>query len=526
MVRAMLDYNIKVFRIELHISIGGRNGKMPCGTCSRLGYNQEELTTLKRMKSGLLALALATSPALSGAAPSEPLLPTIGDTTSATISLQQERVLGQTWARMLRGQAPLLDDPLVYHYLDDLLWSMVANSQLQDRQLELITVDNGTLNAFAVPGGIVGVHGGLLLAAEREDELASVLAHELAHLSQRHFAQQLEEQRRNRPLMLAAMLGSILIAAADSKAGAAAITSTMAGNASAQLAFSRRNEQEADRIGMLTLKESGFDPKAMPRMFARMQQSMRFYGDKPPEFLLTHPVTESRIADSANRAAQYPASRYRKSSNDFDIIRARILLHYSDNPARSLEEYAAAAKRTGLNKHKYAAMLAAVKTHKYQQATSFYNALSKNYKHNLYVRISHAELLIAQDKTEAGLKELSELNKLYPGNLAIEKSYARALFNNDQIEAAITQYKSVTERYPNDVDSWYYLAESYGKIENISALHDARIEYFLLTGNLDRARQQVTFAMRERGLTQLNRARLEERRREIDEIRSQMEMDF
>lgn len=195
------------------------------------------------------------------------------------------------WAatgRILRAQAPLLDDPISYQYLEDLLWRLLPKSQVQDRRLELFLLDNPTFNAFAVPGGIIGIHSGLLLAAETEGELASVIAHELAHLSQRHYAQRLEEERRNRPLMLAGLLASILVAAADTQGGMAVLSSTMGANAQGQLAFSRRNEQEADRVGMQTLVEAGIDPHTMPQMFSRLQQlsllwaaSARIFADTP-----------------------------------------------------------------------------------------------------------------------------------------------------------------------------------------------------------------------------------------------------
>ena len=163
----------------------------------------------------------------------------MNDASSATVSLDAEYRLGRNWARILRAQAPLLDDPISYQYLEDLLWRLLPKSQVQDRRLELFLLDNPTFNAFAVPGGIIGIHSGLLLAAETEGELASVIAHELAHLSQRHYAQRLEEERRNRPLMLAGLLASILVAAADTQGGMAVLSSTMGANAQGQLAFSR-----------------------------------------------------------------------------------------------------------------------------------------------------------------------------------------------------------------------------------------------------------------------------------------------
>src|SRR5690606_25881880 len=172
---------------------------------------------------------------------------------------------------------------------------------------EFVLLDSNQLNAFAAPGGIIGVNGGLFLHAQTEAEYASVLAHELAHLSQRHFARGLEAQQRMAlPLMAALLAGVVAAAAGAGDAGMAAILSAQAAAMQEQRRFSRQNEQEADRIGLINLERAGYDPNAMPRMFERLMRQYRF-DRKPPEFLLTHPVSESRVADTRNRAEQMPA---------------------------------------------------------------------------------------------------------------------------------------------------------------------------------------------------------------------------
>jgi predicted Zn-dependent protease len=453
-------------------------------------------------------------------------LPTIGDTSSSVVSLQQEARLGDTWGRLLRGRAKLLEDPIVYSYLEDLLWKLAANSELQQPSLELVTVDNQTLNAFAVPGGIIGVHGGLLLAAEAEDELASVLAHEIAHLSQRHFAQQLEEERRNRPFMMAAVLGSILVAAADTQAGAAALSSTLGASELSRLSFSRQNEQEADRIGMTTLTQANIDPSAMPRMFSRMQRSMRFHGDKPPEFLLTHPVTQSRIADSLNRAAQLPTPTGTRQTPEFDIARIRLQVHYASSPGPLLSAFEAAAQSTGNSRDFYGIAMAASAAGDYDKALQALEKLDENWKSQLYVRISKAEILHAAKRDAQAQKILGEMNELYPSNLPVQKTYARLLQDLEQPAQAARLYESVLTRYPNDVDSRYNLAECYGLQQQILRVHEARIEYFLRTADVDRALRQVGFALKEQNLSDSDRTRLEAYRSEAKRVQENLKMEF
>ena len=470
-----------------------------------------------------LCAAMLSGSSLSNA---ENNLPVIADTTSGIISLEKEHRVGQAWARTLRGSAPLLNDPIAYSYLNDLLWQLTAHSQLQDKRLDLIVLDNPTLNAFAVPGGIVGIHGGLLLSAEKEDELASVITHELAHLSQRHFASQLEESRRSRPFTLATMLASILIAAADSQAGMAAITSSIAAQQSSRLAFSRQNELEADRIGMQNLVKADIDPNAMPRMFSRMHQSQRFQGARPPEFLLTHPVTESRIADSLNRAAQLSKPSAIKTSLDFDLIRARMMVHFSGNPQKALNHFQAATKASQQPLDYYGLAVAAIRMNQFKLAESALKNLPTSWKQHLFVKLTEAELQLSAEAWVTASKKLEELNSLYPDHYAVEHLLATAYMGAEQPEKAIGILNRLKKEYPTDTNAWYLLSEALGQAGKTIAVHQARVEYFLLTGQIDRALQQITYANREAGLSSSDKARLVQLEIDTKNVREEMKMDF
>ncbi|SIS53462.1 M48 family metalloprotease [Neptunomonas antarctica] len=453
-------------------------------------------------------------------------LPMIGDSTSGIISLDKEHRVGQAWARTLRGSVPLLNDPIAYSYLYDLLWQLTAHSQLQDKRLELIVLDNPTLNAFAVPGGIVGIHGGLLLSAENEDELASVIAHELAHLSQRHFAAQLEESRRNRPFTLATMLASILIASADTQAGVAAITSSIAAQQSSRLAFSRQNEQEADRIGMQNLVAAGVDPNAMPRMFSRMQRAQRFQGARPPEFLLTHPVTESRIADSLNRAAQLPIPSDVKPSLYFDLTRTRLSVHFANNPQKVLNYYQTEAEASQTPLDYYGLAVASIRLNQFKQAQSALSKLPASWKQHLFVKLTEAELQIAAEAWLTATKQLEQLANIYPGHYAVELLLAKAYMGAEQPNKAIQVLNKLKLDYPTDINIWYLLSEALGQAGKTNAVHQARVEYFLLTGQIDKALQQITFATREPDLSSSDIARLKQLEIDTKRVREEMKMDL
>ena len=483
---------------------------------------------LQDLKIFLLALLISIPPVgLTIAKPSQASinLPTLAN-PSISASLSTEYQLGRNWARILRGRAPLLNDPITFHYIDELLWDLVPHSELSDRRLELILIDNPTFNAFAVPGGIIGVHSGLIVAAGSEDELASVLAHEIAHLSQRHYAQRIEEERRNRPMVLAGVLASILIASANPEGGAAVLTGTVGAQAQAQLNFSRRNEEEADRIGMQTLAAANRDPRAMPQMFSRLQRSHRFSGQQPPEFLLTHPVTESRIADSLNRAETLPPVTPRPASIDFDIIKTRMEVHLSNQPSESLQRFLSESQDNNTAKGHYGVLLSAMRTHELSLARHALDQLPNNWRQHLYVELSEIELLLAEQNFTTAQQKSERMMSLYPDSYPVMKVHAAVMYQSGQPALVASVYRSILQSLPTDVDSWYQLAETEGLAGNITGVHEARIEYFLLTGNIDSAMQQVTFAQRERNLHPSDLARLEQLEAETIEIRRQLKEDF
>jgi predicted Zn-dependent protease len=421
---------------------------------------------------------------------------------------------------MLRGSAAEYGDPLLVNYIDGLLWKIAANSQLQDHRLDLIVLDTPVLNAFAVPGGVVGINAGLLLSAQDEQEFASVIAHELAHLSQRHYAQQLEESRRNTPLLLAGVLASILIASADSQAGMAGITSSMAAGQQASINFTRRNEQEADRIGMLNMVNSGFDPYAMPRMFSRLQRSSRFLGQKPPEFLLTHPVTESRIADAENRASQLPKPSYKPQDYDYQLLKKRVEVYYTSDLNQLIKGYKISAADDQLSN--YGLALALMKKGDYSQAQSALKSLPSHLQQHLYIRLTYAELALAANEPEDALQQMEQLNKLYPDSYPVRQRYAKALSANRQYKKATRVLSELSQRFPDNSYIWYELAETQGLAGNTLGVHEARTEYFLLIGATDKALQQIDYALREKGLSSSDIARLEERKREAEQVREQI----
>ena len=453
-------------------------------------------------------------------------LPELGDSTSGLISSAQEHELGRAWLRVFRSQVDVIDDPLLQVYVEDLVYRLAVNSQLEDRRLEIVLVDNPTMNAFAVPGGIIGVHNGMFLYADTEAQLASVLSHELAHLSQRHFARSVEQQRRNSIPTMAGLLASIVLAAtAGGDAGMAAMTATQAAALQSRLNYSRQNEQEADRIGMETLVESGYDPAAAPAMFDNMQAAYRYSGSRPPEFLLTHPLTENRISDTRNRARQYPRTVY-VDPIDYQLMRARARVQLAENSAQAIKQLNARLKQstgTGSEADRYGLTLALTDAARY-------NAAREQLAPLLAMRPNQIAYILADARIDSGLEDydtaarkLRSALRVNPGNHPLTMAYADVLMRQQQPEQAERLLSEHVERRPNDPAIWYQLAEVRGLAGDIVGVHRARAEYFVLVGALSLAERQLGYALplvKGRDLTAL---RIEERIRQIRQLAREME---
>ncbi len=453
-------------------------------------------------------------------------LPNLGEASTSMFSAEYEHQLGRAWLSVFRSRAPTVEDPLLFDYLENLIYQLVTHSQLEDRRIELVVVENPTMNAFAVPGGVIGVHNGLLLWAQTEDELATVLAHEIAHLSQRHFSRGVEFQQRQQPLTLAAMLASfVLLATAGGDAGMAALSATQAAAQQSALRYSRSNEQEADRIGMQTLVAAGMDPHAAPAMFERMLKATRYSGsENVPEFLRSHPLSENRIADTRNRARQYPKED-RPQSLAYQLMRARVSVSLAGTPEEAVQQFHGELDGTPRSRDAamYGLVLALTAAGRGDEAREELQPLLKKDPDRLEYILADAEIDIATNRAAAAVKKLSAQLAVNPGNQPLTMAYARALMNNRQAHIAEEVLVAQSKNRPHDPGLWYLLAEVQGLSGNIAGLHQSRAEYFILHGNLDEAKKQLSYA---RNLTRgdyVATATISERLREVEELHQRME---
>ncbi len=454
---------------------------------------------------------------------SELKIPDLGDASSSMFSSQQEYQLGRGWLMAFRNQAPVISDPLLTDYLEYLIYNLASYSQLKDRRLELVVVDNKSMNAFAVPGGVVGVHNGMFLYAQNEDQMASVLSHELAHLSQRHFARSVEKQKGSSITNLAALLGALVIAAtAGGDAGMAAIMATQAAAMEAQLRYSRQNEQEADRIGMLTMVNADLDPMSVATMFEQMQRSSRYYS-RPPEFLLTHPVTERRISDARGRAIRYP-KRQPKDNFEYHLMQARVQFYFEKNVNASIKRFRTEIKDDPkyANAHRYGLVLALTEAVRLEEAQRELDLLLENDPDRITYLVAQSELWVAAGKPRQAIALLERQLEYNPDNYPLTMSYYQALLRAGDKKGAEAVLTAQSERRPTDPQLWYELAEIRGLTGDIIGLHQARAEYFVLMGQPDQAIRQLNYALQTVGDDHTEAARLKQRIAEIQRWKEAM----
>lgn len=422
-------------------------------------------------------------------------LPSLGDSSSSIISPEQEHQLGRAWLSILRGQVRQLEDPLLKDYIETSVYRLAESSQLNDRRLEFIVLASPQLNAFAAPGGIIGVNGGLLLHAQTESEYASVMAHELAHLSQRHFARGLEAQKRMQVPFMAAMLAGVIAAAAGGgDIGMAAILSTQAAAIQEQRRFSRQNEQEADRIGLLNLHKAGFEPRAMPSLFERLMRQYRF-DSMPPEFLLTHPVSESRIADTRNRAEQYSDGQGTVDSLYYQLIRARLQLTFEGTSGLALKRFRNLLNEDPtLDSARYGLVLALIRSNQLDEAQTHLEQLLKKTPDSIIYNLAAVDLEISRSQFKPANVRVDKLLQRHPSNFPLLSAKYEIQLKQKDISGAEKTINQLLKQRPNDPDIWFEVAEIRGLANDIIGLHEARAEFYSRVGDYTQAIEQLDYA--------------------------------
>jgi len=472
-----------------------------------------------RLKKSVLAALIPTlllTPALSARADVSDTLPDMGTTAGSTLSINQELQMGDFYVRQLRASAPLINDPLLNKYINELGQRLVAHANSVRTPFHFFLIQNDELNAFAFFGGNVVLHSSLFRYTDNESQLASVMAHEISHVTQRHLARAMEEQRRNAPLTWVGALGSILLAMASPQAGMAALTGTLAGAQQGIISFTQGNEQEADRIGIQVLQRAGFDPQAMPTFLQKLADQSRF-SSKPPEILLTHPLPDSRLADARNRANQMRPVVV-QSSQDFYMAKVRSLGMYATGRNQLtddlLNEYA-----KGNVREQQAAQYG--KAIQFLQAKSFDSAkrviapLLAKQPDNVWFLDIMTDIDIGLNQPQQAIAMLSSA-KGSNSNPVLQLNLANAYVEAKQPANASRILNRYTFAHPDDVNAFDLLAQASAAQGLRDEELSARAEGLALNGQLDQAISTLSSASAQVPLGSLKQARYDAR---IDQFR-------
>ena len=427
-------------------------------------------------------------------------LPTLGQPADLIADGPTEQRLGQAWLRQLRGSAPLWPDPLVRDYIESLLYKLSLHTSLQQPDFSVVVVDDTQVNAFAVPGGVVGVNTGLILSSDSEDELASVLSHELGHLSQRHFARSQEANQYNQWLALAGLLATIAGAAAGAGGdlGVAMGASAQALAVQNQLRYSRAYEQEADRLGLQTLTEAGYDPHAMPAFFLKLDRDTRRLGYMP-EFLLTHPLSTTRLSDLARRVADTPRVPL-ANHPEFRFVQMRLQVAYStqlDDLISALSNSLNGSSNSEASR--FGLSLAQFRKGDVDAARDTLAPLLKSDPNRLDFRISDIDLDLAARNYASAYEKARRSLGLFPNQPSLLLRLTQAalpLGKADSIRADLDRAVAIR---PNDNGLWRLIADCALKQQDTLGVFRARAEYLFLEGRLKAAEDQLGNALRVAG---------------------------
>ncbi|CAM9432837.1 unnamed protein product, partial [Phaeothamnion confervicola] len=424
-------------------------------------------------------------------------LPELGDSSSKALSPQMERKLGESVMRDIRYNDPsFVDDPEVNDYLNTLGFKLLAAVPGSRLDFEFFAVRDPSINAFALPGGFVGMHTGLLTAADSESEVASVLAHEITHVTQRHIARQVGAQQQMQLPAMIAMAAALLAARSRPDLASGAAMAAQGAAIQGQLGYSRDFEREADRIGFTTLQAAGFDVRGMPAFFEKLQRYTRISDDgRAPGYLRSHPLTVDRIADAQNRAQNSPY-RQHADSIEFHLVRAKLRAETGD--PRDAVTYFKGVLQDGRYANetaaRYGLATALVRNRQYPEARAEVAKLRAGAVKNPMIEGLYARALQAAGEVPAAIAAYKDALGRYPYYRPLAYAYAGAMLDATRTDEAMAAIRELLRQYPNSPELLAMQARGYAAQGKRLLQHQAQAEVYLLQGSLPAAIEQLQLA--------------------------------
>jgi len=424
-------------------------------------------------------------------------LPDLGESSQSSFSPQTERRLGEAIMAEIRRDRSLLDDAELTEYLNSLGYRLVAASPDNRQDFEFFVIRDNSVNAFALPGGFIGVHTGLMLTAQSESEVAAVLGHEIAHVTQRHLARMIDKEKQSMITSLAAMAVAILASRSNPQLSNAAVAAAQATSIQNTLNFTREHEREADRVGLQILSQAGFDPHAADAFFERLQKATRLYDNNAPDYLRTHPVTSERIADIQNRLEGLP---YRQTPDNADFFLLRAKLRAADEkPAQAVaffEESLREKKYLNEAAQHFGLAAALLRAREYERAERELVVARKALPANAIVENLAAQIKLAGGKVDAALALYRDALHNFPNRRPLVYAYADALMQNRQNAEALKLLGNQLLTYPGDARLYQLQAQAYAAQGKRLLSHQSQAEAYFRLGNLPAAVEQLTIGVK------------------------------
>ena len=396
-------------------------------------------------------------------------LPNLRGDSLSFAEQHQNKLAGEWSLQRINGQAKMEHDPWVQETIKEMTWRLNAQAR-QQAPLAVVIIDNPSINAFAAPGGLIGINTGTITAAKSMDELASVVAHEVAHISQRHYEHSADERKKALLLQIGGMLAAIAASAVDGDAGAAVMMGSQTAAMNSGMAFSRSNEREADRVGMQIMNQAGYNPRAMVSFFATMDQQRQLNQSANqflPSFIRSHPLSNERLSESQSRAQSYPSlslSQQQRHQALFDLLYWRVQITGKQVTPTAL--MSAANNSVGA---KLALLSWYGEQQRFIEAEQLYkilDALPAVQRQALepLLSITQSQILTEQNKWTQAAQMLAAQQRLYPERRDLRLYLAEALTNSDNPTQAQTLLKPLTQQQPSDRYAWQLLQLANEKI--------------------------------------------------------------
>jgi predicted Zn-dependent protease len=424
-------------------------------------------------------------------------LPDLGDSSQMALTPQDERRIGEEIMRDVNNSGGVIRDVEVVDYLQGLGFRLAASSGEAPQKFTFFVVQDSSINAFALPAGIIGVHSGLILAAGSESELASVISHEIGHVTQRHIARMIAQQRQDAWQSFAAMAFALLAARSNPQLAGASMQAAQAGAIQKQLDYTREHEREADRVGLQILSSAGFDTRAMPAFFDKLMKGTRFYEGSAPSFLRTHPLTTERIADVRNRVEQTP---YRQvtDSPEFNFTRAKLRAT-TGSPAQAVEwfrDILDEKKYVDEASQRYGHAVALMRANRLEEAREEVNWLRTKAPRNPMIETLAGNLLVAMGNQRQAESHFKQALVTYPNHRGLIYGYAELLLATNQLDPALKLLNEKQQVYPDDPYLYELKSQIYTRQGKDLLRHQAQGEAYYRRYNLMGAIEQMELALR------------------------------